>query len=273
MSAHDRNVPAPTLHYIANRTCDEIAVGDHAELTRTLKPQDIELFAVMSGDVNPAHMDADYARTDMFHGLIAHGMWGGALISAVPGTELPGPATIFLNQSLKFEAPVGLGDTVTVRVEVTKKQPKGRLILNCTCLNQSGTMVIEGEARVIAPREKVRRPPVVLPEVHLHTQGAQYSKLIAATDALAPVRTAVMHPCDALSLIGALDAAHQGMILPVLVGPKARIEAAAQEAGRSLDGIEIVDALHSHAAACAAVAMVRAGKAEALMKGRCRRMS
>ena len=93
------SAPEP-MQYIENKTYAEITVGDHAELTRTLKPQDIELFAVMSGDVNPAHVDAEYAKTDMFHGVIAHGMWGGALISAVLGTELPGPGTIFLNQSL-----------------------------------------------------------------------------------------------------------------------------------------------------------------------------
>lgn len=267
MSAHERCDPPATMQFIENRTYNEIVVGDHAELTRRLKPQDIELFAVMSGDMNPAHVDADYAKDDIFHGIIAHGMWGGALISAVLGTELPGPGTIFLDQSLKFEAPVGLGDTVIVRVEVTEKQDKGRLLLACTCLNQHGKMVIEGSARVIAPREKVRRPRVVLPEVHLHVQGAQYARLIAATEALALVRTAVVHPCDALSLTGALEAAHLGMIVPVLVGPRARIEAAADQAGRSLAGIEIVDTPHSHAAAAAAVALVRAGKVAALMKG------
>jgi phosphate acetyltransferase/phosphate butyryltransferase len=267
MSALESSDPTVTMQYIENKTYDEISVGDTASLTRTLQSKDIELFAVMSGDVNPAHVDAVYAKTDMFHGVIAHGMWGGALISAVLGTELPGPGTIFLNQSLKFEAPVGLGDTVTVRVEVTEKQDKDRLLLACTCLNQHGKMVIEGQARVIAPREKVRRPRVMLPEVHLHVQGAQYARLIAATQALEPVRTAVVHPCDALSLIGALDAAHQGMIVPVLVGPKAKIAAAALAAGRSLDGLEILDAPHSHAAAAAAVALVHTGKVEALMKG------
>lgn len=255
------------MQYIENKTYDEIAVGDSAELTRRLKPQDIELFAVMSGDVNPEHVDAEYAKTDMFHGVIAHGMWGGALISAVLGTELPGPGTIFLNQSLEFAAPVGLGDTVTVRVEVSEKQSKDRLLLDCTCINQHGKTVIRGVARVIAPREKVRRPRVILPDVHLHTQGAQYARLIAATETLNPVRTAVVHPCDPLSLNGALDGALQGMILPVLVGPRAKIQAAAKAAGRSLDDVEIVDTPHSHAAAATAVALVRAGKVEALMKG------
>ena len=98
------------VQYIENKTFDEIKVGDTAHLTRTLKPQDIDLFAVMSGDVNPAHVDEEYAKSDMFHEIIAHGMWGGALISAVLGTELPGPGTIYLNQSLSFRGPVGLGD-------------------------------------------------------------------------------------------------------------------------------------------------------------------
>jgi acyl dehydratase len=157
MSALEPVELTATMQYIENKTYDEIAVGDRAELTPTPKQQDIELFAVMSGDVNPAHVDAVYARTDMFHGVIAHDMWGGALISAVLVTELPGPGTIFLNQSLKFDAPVGLGDTVTVRVEVSEKLEKGRLLLACTCLNQNGRTVVEGVARVIAPREKVRR--------------------------------------------------------------------------------------------------------------------
>jgi phosphate acetyltransferase/phosphate butyryltransferase len=256
-----------TMQFIENKTYAEISVGDSAELTRTLKPEDIELFAVMSGDVNPAHVDADYAKTDMFHGVIAHGMWGGALISAVLGTELPGPGTIFLNQSLRFEAPVSLGDTVVVKVEVTEKRPKGRLTLACTCVNQLGKMVIEGVAEVIAPRDKVRRPRVALPLAHLHVRGAQYARLIEATHGLAAVRTAVVHPCDGLSLNGALEAASQGMIVPVLVGPKSKIAAAAAIARRSLDGIEVVDAPHSHAAAIAAVALAREGKVAAIMKG------
>jgi phosphate acetyltransferase/phosphate butyryltransferase len=264
MSAPDTTAD---VAYIENLTYDEISVGDHAELARTLTRRDIDLFAVMSGDINPAHVDAEYAKADMFHGIIAHGMWGGALISTVLGTQLPGPGTIFLSQSLDFRTPVILGDTVTVRVEVTQMQVKGRVLLACTCLNQHGKTVIEGVASVIAPREKIRRRRVTLPDVLMHVPGAQYTRLIAATDALEPVRTAVVHPCDPLSLTGALDAALQGMINPVLVGPEAKIAAAAAQAGRSLAGIQIIDAPHSHAAAAAAVALVRAGKVAALMKG------
>lgn len=256
------------MRYIENKTFDEIKVGDTADLTRTLGVRDIELFAVMSGDVNPAHVDQEFANSDMFHKVIAHGMWGGALISALLGTELPGPGTIYLNQSLSFRRPVGLGDTVTVRVTVREKHADGkRLILDCECLNQNSEVVIKGEAEVIAPDEKVRRPRVILPEVHLHERGARYQSLIEATRNLAPIRTAIVHPCDRKALEGAIEAQREGLIVPVLVGPEAKIRAAAGEAGIALGDIEIIDAPHSHAAALQAVELVRAGRVEALMKG------
>ena len=256
------------MQFIENKTFDELKVGDRAELTRTLRQQDIELFAVMSGDVNPAHVDAEYAKSDQFHKVIAHGMWGGALISAVLGTELPGPGTIYLNQSLSFRKPVGLGDTVTVRVTVREKIPdKKRLVLDCECMNQTGETVIKGEALVIAPTEKVRRPRALLPEVHLHERGARYRQLIEAAQKRPAIRTAVVHPCDEASLAGALDAAADRLIVPILVGPHAKIRKAADAAKRSLQKIEIIDTPHSHAAATRAVELAREGRVEALMKG------
>jgi phosphotransacetylase/acyl dehydratase len=257
------------MEYIENKTFDEINVGDTAELTRTLKTQDIELFAVMSGDVNPAHVDLEYAESDIFHKVIAHGMWGGALISAVLGTELPGPGTIYLNQSLSFRRPVGLGDTVTVRVTVREKLiEKKQLILECLCINQDGETVIKGEANVIAPNEKVRRPRVVLPEVHLHEHGVHYQALLDLTKDIPPIRVAVVHPCDELSLLGAMEAKNNGVIEPVLIGPKSKIEEAAAKANCSLDQIELVNVAHSHAAAQRAVELVKLGKVDAIMKGK-----
>ena len=257
------------MQYIENRTFDEIKVGDSAELTRVLRAEDIELFAVMSGDVNPAHVDEEFARSDRFHQVIAHGMWGGSLISAVLGTELPGPGTIYLNQSLHFSRPVGLGDTVTVRVTVREKnEERKRLKIDCLCLNQDGEPVITGEADVIAPTEKVRRPRVVLPEVHLHERGARYQELVNTAHDLDPIRVAVVHPCDEKSLTGALEAMNQGMIEPVLIGPSEKIEATAAQIRRKLDGIELIAVPHSHAAAARAVEMVRSGKADAIMKGK-----
>jgi acyl dehydratase len=155
--------------FIENRTYDEIQVGDEASVTHTLSRRDIELFAIVSGDVNPAHLDEQYAREDMFHRLVAHGMWVGALVSTVLGTRLPGPGTIYLRQDLQFRRPVGIGDTVQVTVTVREKHPEKHIVvLDCRGINQHGDTVITGSAEVIAPTEKVRRPRVELPEVELH---------------------------------------------------------------------------------------------------------
>lgn len=252
---------------IENRTYDEIALGDRASLTRTLDDNDIKLFALASGDVNPAHLDREYAATDMFHRVIAHGMWGGGLISAVLGTELPGPGTIYLSQSLRFLHPVAPGDTVTAEVVVTAMKPEKHFVtLACSCRNQHGDEVIAGEALVIAPTEKVRRQRVQLPDVRMADHG-KYQALIAATRGGAPVPTAVVHPCSAAAIAAAAEAAEAGLIVPLLVGPEARIRAAAAEAGRDLDGWRIEPAPHSHAAAARAVELVRAGEAALLMKG------
>jgi phosphate acetyltransferase/phosphate butyryltransferase len=111
------------MERIENRTFDELKPGDTASLVRTLTYKDIEVFAILSGDVNPTHVDESFAKSDTFHNVVAHGMWSGALISAVLGTELPGPGTIYVDQSLHFHRPVRLGDTITVTVMVDLTGP------------------------------------------------------------------------------------------------------------------------------------------------------
>jgi phosphotransacetylase/acyl dehydratase len=252
---------------IANRTFDEIAVGDSASLSRTLSHSDIELFAVVSGDVNPAHLDPTYAATDMFHRIVAHGMWGGGLVSAVLGTVLPGPGTIYLGQDLRFRRPVGIGDTVTAKVTAREKRPdKGIVLFDCGCTNQKGETVITGTAEVIAPTEKICWRRTEPPEIRLN-EHLRYHQLIARCAGLAPVPTAVVHPCDPSSLAGAVEAAAAGLILPVLVGPEAKIRAVAQSAGIDIGKFRLVATPHSHAAAAEAVSLARRGEVEALMKG------
>jgi len=252
---------------IENRTFAELQIGDTATLSRQLTHRDIEVFAAMSGDVNPAHVDDAFAHSDLFHKIVAHGMWGGALISAVLGTELPGPGTIYLEQSLRFLHPVGIGDSVTVTVTVTSKDEHSRHVtLDCLMTNQEGKAVIAGRAVVIAPDEKISRPRVELPKLVLHEKGRNYRKLLALCSGLAPLRTAVVHPVDAVSLGGAIEAARAGLIVPVLVGPEKKIRAAAEAAGMDIAPFTIVPTEHSHAAAQKAVEMARDQAVEALMK-------
>jgi len=253
--------------WIENRTFDEIAVGDSASLSRTLGEQEIKLFALASGDVNPAHLDPEYAATDMFHRVIAHGLWGGGLISAVLGTELPGPGAIYLGQSLRFVRPVGLGDTITAGVTVTAKDAQHHVVtFDCRCTNQKGEEVILGEAQVKAPTEKIRRPRMALPDIRMADHDG-YRGLIEAAAGGDPVPTAGAHPCSTAAIQAAAEAAEAGLITPILVGPEARIRAAATEAGVDIAGSRIVPAPHSHAAAAQAVALVRSGEARLLMKG------
>lgn len=253
---------------IENRTFSELQIGDSASIVRTLTQRDIELFAVMSGDVNPAHVDEEFAKSDMFHHVIAHGMWGGALISTVLGTQLPGPGAIYLGQSLRFRHPVALGDTITITVKVLEKlEEKKRVIFDCTATNQKGEVVISGTAEVIAPSEKISRERVALPEVKLLERGRHYQKLIEATKGLTPIRTAVVHPVDALSLLSAVEAAKAQLIVPILIGPEPKIRAAARQAQIDPSQYEILHTPHSHAAAELAVAMARELHVDALMRG------
>jgi phosphotransacetylase/acyl dehydratase len=253
---------------IENRTFDEIAIGDSASLSRTLQKDDIALFAIMSGDVNPVHLDESYSQANVWgHHIIGHGMWAGAVVSAVLGTRLPGPGTIYVEQDLQFLKPLGLGDTITVTITAKEKRPEKRIIIfDCQCKNQNSEAVVTGTAVTMAPAEKIRRPRVALPALQLRRHD-RYQQLVSLCASLEPIPTAVVHPCDQTSLEGAVRAAEARLIVPVLVGPEAKIRSVAQSQGLDITPYEIVSTEHSHAAAAKAVALARTGKVEALMKG------
>ena len=125
-------------------------VGDTSSITKTISPADIQEFAILVGDVNPVHLDEAVAGKTRFGRCVAHGMWGAALISAVLGTKLPGPGTIYLSQTMSFQAPIYPGDAVTARVTVTKVRKDKRIItLETVCENQNGKLLLEGEAVVL----------------------------------------------------------------------------------------------------------------------------
>ena len=254
--------------YIENFVYDDIQIGQSARSVRTLTQADINAFAAVSGDTNPAHLDPAYADATLFHGVIAHGMWGGALISALLGTVFPGPGTIYLEQALHFSKPVRLGDTVTVTVTVVARNDDNKsLELDCQVVKQTGERVLYGAARVMAPTQKVRRPRVDAPHIQLFDPQARLRALLAQGDGLAAVRCGVVHPCDADSLRGAIEAANADLIVPVLIGPEAKLREIAERSGIDLTGIEIEAVPHSHAAASRAAEMAAAGQIEALMKG------
>lgn len=254
--------------FIQNRVFDEIQVGDRAELVRTLRPDDIHLFAVMSGDVNPTHVDTEFARSSQFREVVGHSMWGSTLISTVLGTEFPGPGTVYVSQSLNFWRPITIGDTLTIGVTCREKyEHNHHIVFDCVALNQDGLKVIDGTAEVQAPTEKIKRARINLPEVMISDRELRYGHLLSITAGKSPIPIAVAHPCDPESLRGPLQAARAGLVDPVLVGPEAKIRAVAEQEGFDLKGFRIVDVPHSHASAETAVALARDGIVEALMKG------
>jgi phosphate acetyltransferase len=258
------------MNYIENKTFDEIKIGDTASIKRMVQQKDIELFSIMCGDVNPAHLDPKYAKGDMFHKIIAQGMWGASFFSTVLGTELPGPGTIYLDQTLKFEYPVFIGDTISISVTVTsKKAGKHNIVeLDCKCINQDGKVVISGLATVIAPDKKIKLESSVLPTATLKEPVRAWYQKLASKTTLAPLKTAIVHPVDALSLQGAIASAQAGLIIPILVGPEDKIRAAAKENNLDISSYKLISTLHSQEAAEKAVAMARTGEVEALMKGK-----
>jgi 3-hydroxybutyryl-CoA dehydratase len=128
-------------------------VGDAAETSKTITDEDVRAFAELTGDRNPVHLDEEYASTTRFGRRIAHGMLGASLISTVLASELPGPGSVYLSQTLRFTAPVYLDDTVTARVTVKHvREDKPVVTFETVCTNQRGERVVEGEAVVLVPR-------------------------------------------------------------------------------------------------------------------------
>jgi phosphate acetyltransferase len=253
-------------HYIENITYGELSIGQSARIERSLTLADISAFAAVSGDLNPTHVDAEFAA--LFQGVTAHGMWGGTLISSLLGTLLPGPGTVYVEQSLRFLLPVRVGDTLTVNATVLAKDDASKHVtLACDAFNQSGLMVLAGTAVVRAPIERIRRLALEMPQHSMFDPQARLRGLLDSVRHLAAVRCAVVHPCDQESLRGALDAARHGLIVPLLIGPEARMRALAEQAGLDLQGIEIEAVAHSVAAAARGAELAAAGAVEAIMKG------
>jgi acyl dehydratase len=142
------------MNTLSNTPYSALEVGQTASFEKTVEERDIQLFAAMSGDRNPVHLDAEFAAGTPFKERIAHGMFSGALISAAVACTLPGPGTIYIGQTMKFTRPVKLGDTLTVRLEILEKLPKNRVRIATNVFNQNDEQVVAGEAEVLAPRRE-----------------------------------------------------------------------------------------------------------------------
>ena len=253
---------------LTNHTFADLQVGDTASLTRVAGNNDIDLLAAMAGGNRLAPGDAA-AKATLFNDIVANGLWTGALVSRVIGTRLPGPGTIYLGQDFRFVKPVAAGDTITATVRVVQKNPDNRTVaLETICANQKAELVLTGKAMVIAPDKSVEWTATPS-SVALQDTGraSRYEAFVAEARSLPPVRAAIVHPCSAGAILAAVEVRQQGLFDPLLVGPEAKIRAAAEASGIDMGDMAIEDVAHSHAAAARAVELAVGGTVSVLVKG------
>jgi len=253
---------------VENHPFSELKVGDSASITKTVSIDDLRLFAAATGDANPAMLDPDFADSSIYREVVAHGMWSGAMLVNLLGSELPGIGTILVDQNLRYLRPVTVGDTVSFKITVERKYERTQHVLfDAEVTLSNGLRAVTGTLEVLAPNEKIVRQRLCVPEATLSNRDERFQRFLAQADGMDPVATAVVHPCDDESLKGALLAANRGLICPILVGPAARMHQVAHNLGLDISPFRIVDTPYSQESARVAVELVRKGEANALMKG------
>ena len=251
---------------LTNRTYDELQPGETAELRRLITADDLYVFAVASGNHNPMHLTDTDLDADGQTERVAPGMFVASLISAVLGTQLPGPGTTYRRQVLDFHDRALAGQEVLVRATVLSKSD-GLLRLSTEVRRlPDNAPLLTGEAEVLAPTTPFRAEDVELPGLIVQ-RHRHFEALLARARPLPAIATAVVCPDDAKSLGGALMAMRESIITPILIGQAPAINAAAAEIGADLTGIEIIDVQGDQAAAARACALVHEGRAQAVMKG------
>ncbi len=250
---------------LTSKTYDDLVVGDQASITRVVTPDDLYVFAHLSGDLNPRNLPStgEFGAAD--DGSAAPAMWIGSLFSAVLGNVLPGPGTTYEAQTLRFHARAIVADSLTVTVRVQEKRPPRTVILR-TFVERDGETIADGVAEVRAPATRRSIADTELPRLCVE-KHANVDRLLAVCRGLAPMVTAVVAPDEEMALRGALSAARQGLIEPVLIGSAEKIRGVAAECGLSLGGCAIEDVPSHDAAAARAVELVHAGSIAAIMKG------
>jgi phosphate acetyltransferase len=255
------------LKEFTNVTFDEIQIGTTSELTVTMTQSQVDVAAIVSGDVDALYVKKPGSGDTRTEPKKTEAAGAEAIISIILGTRLPGPGTKILQRDLRFNGDFAVGDTLTAKVKAREKRREGaRVIFDCRCVNQAGQELVSGTVTVAAPTSRIVYDNIKPPQLELRW-GDSFAQLIKGCQECDPIPCAVIHPCDQDSLMGAIEAARRGFINPVLVGPEEKIRKAAEDGKIDLGPYRIVFTEHSHASAAKAVELARAGEVEALMKG------
>lgn len=252
---------------LVNRTFDELQPGERAEVRRLVTADDLYVYAVSSGNFNPMHLPHADLDGDGTPERVAPGMFVASLISGVLGTQMPGPGTLYRRQVLDFHARAHAGEELLCRVEVLEKHADGTVRLSTEVRRiADDALILSGEAEVLAPVQKFDQDGIEVPGL-LVQNHRHFEALLDRARPLPALPTAVVCPDEANSLGGALLAAKESLITPILIGSATAIRAAARTIGADLAGIEVIDIEGDVAAAARACALVHEGRAAAVMKG------
>lgn len=252
---------------LTNVTFDEIQVGATKEATVTLTQHQIDVAAIVSGDVDALYVKGVGTGDTRLEPKKTEAAGAEAMISILLGARMPGPGTKIMHRDLRFSGDFAAGDKLTARVTARDKRKEGNLVVfDCSVVNQAGMELVAGTVTVQAPASRLVYDIIKPPHLELRF-GDAFAQLIRGCQGCEPVPCAIVHPCDRDSLAGAIEAARRGFIVPVLVGPEDKIRKAAEEAQIDLAPYRIVSTEHSHASAAKSVELARTGEVEALMKG------
>lgn len=252
---------------LQNRTLAELQTGERAELRRLLTADDLYVFAAASGNFNPMHLPNTDGNGDGKPDEVAPGMFVASLISAVLGTLLPGPGTLYRQQHLEFVERAYAGDELIASVQVTGKDASGLVTLRTLVQRRSDdAIIVRGEAMVLAPVHKFVAEDIDVPGLVVQ-RHRHFDALLERARPLPAIVTAVVCPEDGSTLGGALLAARESLITPILIGDPARISAAARTIEADLRDYEIMAADSHEAAVRLACGLVHQGRAAAVMKG------
>ena len=253
---------------IENRPFDTLQVGEEDRLVHTLTTEDFSLLATQAATIGAGLVDPTVAATRAFSNDAAQTGWASALMSALIAGRLPGAGSKLVTQTIETTTPARPGDVMTIVARIMAKAPEGhRVSISVRATNQHGDLAMSGTAEIVAPKKTIVAEPREEFVEEMREKGRRYGQLIEATRSMKPLKTAVVHPVDEASLLGAVEAARENLMEPVLIGPEGKIRHAAAAHNIDISGFRIISTEHSHAAAAKAVAMARSGEVEALMKG------
>ena len=251
---------------LKNTPYDRLAVGMEAEARRICAADDFYVFAHASGNMNPMHIPEADGDGDGEREALAPAAWVGSLISAVLGNTLPGPGTVYESQTLNFRGRAHEGDELVIRVRLTDKMADRRVRFATTVAHADATVIVDGEAVVVAPDRDVSFDSADVPGLSVR-RHVHFDRLLAEAEPLEALPTAVVAPEDANSLGGAILAMRHTLIHPILIGDRHKIAAAAHELGEDIAGCSVIHVETHRDAAAMGVKLVNEGRAKALMKG------